>query len=188
MASRPAELLKLKTTPLYSIHCDFDGRIVPFAGYAMPLQYAAGIIAEHNHTRTNASLFDISHMTQIRLHGAKAAAELERLVPGDITGLSLGQIRYTMLTSKSGGIIDDIMVTRERDALLIIVNASRFDIDLHHLKQHLGERVEIEVLANRALIALQGPAAAAVLGDLAIEITYIKFINYILDLVNIMKI
>ncbi len=167
MADQTPEAEDLKTTPLDSFHRGLGGRMVPFAGYAMPVQYTEGIIAEHNHTRDKASLFDVSHMGQIRLHGANAASALERLVPGNIEGLAPGRMRYTMLTTTDGGVIDDMMVTGEEDGLFVVVNASRFDADLPHLREHLGAGVEIEVLADRALLALQGPKAAETLGDLA---------------------
>ena len=151
--------------------------MVPFAGFSMPVQYDAGIIAEHNHTRDQASLFDVSHMGQIRLHGADAAAALETLVPGNIDGLTPGRMRYTMLTTPTGGIIDDMKVTREDDGLFVVVNASRFDADLPHLQPKLGAEIEIEVLADRALVALQGPAAAAALSDLAPEAAAMPFMS-----------
>ena len=168
---------ELKTTPLDALHRELDGRMVPFAGYAMPVQYPAGIMTEHNHTRDKASLFDVSHMGQIRLSGGNEIAALERLVPGNIDGLKPGRMRYTVMTTETGTIIDDLMVTRADDHLFVVVNASRFDVDLAHLRSNLGDDVEIDVLADRALIALQGPEAAAALGDLAPEVVHMPFMS-----------
>jgi len=167
----------LKTTPLDSLHQSLEARMVPFAGYSLPLQYGSGIITEHNQTRENASLFDVSHMGQIRIHGADAAEVLETIVPGSIDGLEPGGMRYTMLTTDVGTIIDDIMVTREEDGLFVVVNASRFESDLPHMQAKIGTDVEIEVLTDRALIALQGPKAAAALADLSSEMTGMPFMS-----------
>jgi len=175
MADQTPEATALKQTPLDTMHRDLGARMVPFAGYAMPVQYAAGIIAEHNQTRSQAALFDVSHMGQIRLHGNNAAKQLENLVPGNIDGLAPGRMRYTMLTTGTGTIIDDMMITREDDGLFVVVNASRFDADLPHLQANLGGGIEIEVLADRALVALQGPAAAAALGELAPDAAALPF-------------
>jgi len=157
----------LKQVPLDALHRELGARMVPFAGYAMPVQYTAGIIAEHNQTRDAASLFDVSHMGQVRIHGDGAAKALESLVPGNIDGLSPGRMRYTMLTRDDGGIIDDLMVTREDAGLFVVVNASRFDVDFPHITGALGGDFEIEHLADRALLALQGPKAAEALTELA---------------------
>ena len=130
------EKTALKTTPLDSLHKSREARMIPFSGFSMPLQYTNGIIAEHNHTRNHASLFDVSHMGQIRVRGKNMTRSLEALVPGDIDNLEIGRTRYTMLTNDKGGILDDIMVTRHEDNLFIVVNASRSDFDLSHLKKH----------------------------------------------------
>ena len=167
----------LKTTPLDSLHQSLEARMIPFAGYSMPVQYDAGIIAEHNQTREKASLFDVSHMGQIRLHGAGAAKALETIVPGSIEGLGTGGMRYTVLTNDAGTIIDDIMVTREHDGLFVVVNASRFETDLPHIQAKIGADVEIEVLSDRALIALQGPKASAALADLSPKVTAMPFMS-----------
>ena len=165
----------LQRTPLYDLHRGLGARLVPFAGYEMPVQYPAGIIAEHSHTRTMAGLFDVSHMGQVRLTGADAAALLERLVPGDIQGLMPGRMRYTQFTNDKGGIRDDLMVTRRDADLFLVVNAACKAADIAHLKLHLGDRVE--ALADRALLALQGPQAAAVMARLAPEAPKLAFMS-----------
>ena len=129
--------------------------MVPFAGFLMPLQYTNGIIAEHNHTRNHASLFDVSHMGQICIRGENMTSSIEALVPGDINNLAIGRTRYTMLTNDNGGILDDIMITRHDDNLFVVVNASRSDFDLSHLKKHSDQNIEINIIDKRALIALQ---------------------------------
>ena len=174
-AQDPAE--ELKTTPLDALNRELGGRMVPFAGYAMPVQFPAGTIAEHNQTREKASLFDVSHMGQLRLHGEGAATALERLVPGNLEGLKPGRMRYSMLTTDAGTIIDDLMVTREVGGLFVVVNASRFDADLPHMEANIGSDVEIEVLGGRALVALQGPAASAALADLAPDAGAMPFMS-----------
>ena len=155
----------LSTTPLDALHRELGARMVPFAGYAMPVQYPAGIIAEHLHCRAQAALFDVSHMGQAKLSGPGGAAALERLVPGDILGLKPFRQRYTLLTGADGGILDDLMVANFADHLFLIVNAGRKHDDYAHLAAHLPADVHLEVL-DRALLALQGPQAATVLGRL----------------------
>ena len=151
--------------------------MVPFAGYDMPVQYTSGIIAEHAHTRGAASLFDVSHMGQVRLAGGQAAAGLEALVPGDIEGLVPGRMRYTMLTTEGGGILDDIMVASLEDSLTLVLNAARKAIDLNHISAGIGDEVTLEPLEDRALLALQGPAAAPVLARLAPQVTEMRFLG-----------
>ena len=153
----------LARTPLFIEHRALGATLVPFAGYAMPVRYPAGIIAEHTHTRTAAGLFDVSHMGQLRLTGDSAAQALERLVPGDIAGLAPWAMRYTQLTNEDGGILDDLLVTRSDDGLILVVNASCKDSDIAHLERRLDAGVDLTVLAERGLLALQGPKAAAVL-------------------------
>ena len=155
----------LKRTALYSLHLSLGAKMVPFAGWEMPVQYPAGIIAEHLHTRAQAGLFDVSHMGQLRLAGADSAAALETLVPGDIAGLARHRMRYTLLLNDAGGILDDVMATRLDDGLFVVVNAATRDADLALLRDRLGSTVE--AFDDRALLALQGPAAAAVLARLA---------------------
>ncbi|MGE0518508.1 MAG: glycine cleavage system aminomethyltransferase GcvT [Candidatus Binatia bacterium] len=157
----------LLRTPLYELHLELGARMVPFAGYAMPVQYSGGIIREHVHTRTRAGLFDVSHMGQIRLSGSGAAAALEALVPVDIVGLAPGAQRYALLTNNAGGILDDLMVANNGDYLFAIVNAACKRQDLAHMQRHLSGRCEVELLADRALLALQGPEAATVMERLA---------------------
>jgi aminomethyltransferase len=157
----------LKATPLDRLHRALGARMVPFTGYAMPVHYADGILAEHNHARSAAALFDVSHMGQAVLVGADAAALLETLLPGDIAGLAPGRMRYAMLTNDKGGIIDDLMATRRDNGVALVVNASRKDIVFPYLADRLKGRARLEIRADRALIALQGPAAAEVLALLA---------------------
>jgi aminomethyltransferase len=158
----------LRVTPLFALHRELGAKLVPFAGYDMPLQYANGIVKEHNHVRSAAGFFDVSHMGQARLTGSDfgaAAAALERLVPGDIAGLRPGRIRYTQLLNESGGIIDDLMVTRDADGVgvSLVVNASRKETDFAHIAERLPAGMRLDPEPNRALLALQGPQAAAVL-------------------------
>jgi aminomethyltransferase len=169
----------LKTTPLDSLHRELGGKMVPFAGYAMPVQYPAGILTEHLHCRAKAALFDVSHMGQGSLHGAGAAAALEALVPGDMLGLKPGRQRYTLLTMQHGGILDDLMVANAgNDRLFLVVNASRKDIDYPHIAAHLPAGIRLERHEDRALLALQGPAAAAVLSRLAPEVAAMPFMGF----------
>ena len=155
----------LRTTPLDLLHRSLGARMAPFAGYDMPVQYGRGVMAEHLHCRAAAALFDVSHMGQLSLHGAGAAAALERLVPGDIQALKPGRQRYTMLLNEAGGILDDLMVANYGDRLVIVANASRKEADAHHLAEGLPG-VALEQHPDRALLALQGPAAALVLNEL----------------------
>lgn len=152
----------MKQTPLDALHRELGGRMVPFAGYDMPVQYS-GIIAEHNHTRSRAGLFDVSHMGQVRIRGDDPAAALEALLPGDITALGNGAMRYTFFTNDAGGILDDLMVTQMGDHLFLVVNAACKEADIAHLRAGLGDDA-VEVLPERALLALQGPAAVEALG------------------------
>jgi aminomethyltransferase len=158
-----ADTAPLRRTPLYELHRARGARMVAFAGYEMPVQYPTGIIAEHLHTRTQAGLFDVSHMGQIRLFGAAAVRALEALVPGDLQALAPSRMRYTLLLNEAGGILDDLMATRLDDGLMLVVNAARKDADFAHLAAHLDRAITIEPRFDRALLALQGPAAAAVL-------------------------
>ncbi|MBM3489352.1 MAG: glycine cleavage system aminomethyltransferase GcvT [Alphaproteobacteria bacterium] len=162
-------------TPLYNLHLELGARMVPFAGHAMPVQYPTGILFEHRHTRDRAGLFDVSHMGQVRLLGAGADIALERLVPGDIVGLAGNRQRYTQFTEAGGGILDDLMVTRREGDLLLVVNAGCKAADVAHLKAALEPAVRVELLSDRALLALQGPAAAAVLARLAPGVERLAF-------------
>ena len=152
----------LKRTPLDALHRELGARMVEFAGYAMPVQYPAGVLAEHLHCRSAAALFDVSHMGQASLHGSGATAALERLVPSDIAALKPMRQRYTLLTNELGGILDDLMVARLPDRLMLVLNSSRKEADLKHIAGHLPAGVTVEPHEDRALLALQGPRAAEV--------------------------
>lgn len=156
-----------RETPLFELHRELGAKIVEFAGYAMPLQYPSGILKEHAHTRQAAGFFDVSHMGQLRLHGDAAADSLERLVPVDIVDLPSNRQTYALFTDDAGGILDDLMVANAGDHLFLVVNASRKHQDIEHLRNILGADCALEVLENRALIAVQGPAAGTVMGRLA---------------------
>ncbi|MGA0597912.1 glycine cleavage system aminomethyltransferase GcvT [Enterovirga sp. CN4-39] len=179
---QPDDLLE---TPLARLHREAGARMVPFAGYAMPVQYPAGILAEHSWTREHAGLFDVSHMGQARLVGpdhATVAAALEALVPADIAGLAFGQQRYTQLLNEEGGILDDLMVARpSRSAgggeLILVVNAATKEADYRHIAARLPEGVELRREDDRALLALQGPEAAGVLGAIAPETGELAFMT-----------
>ena len=165
----------LLKTPLHGLHVELGAKMVPFTGYDMPVQYPAGVKAEHLHTRTKAGLFDVSHMGQIKLTGADAARDLERLVPGDLDGLAVGQMRYSMFTNAAGGILDDLMVCRIEGGLMVVVNAACKDADIAHMRANLSS--EITVLEDRALIALQGPGAEAALSALAPAAATLSFMT-----------
>jgi aminomethyltransferase len=159
----------LLRTPLYELHLELGAKLVPFAGYYMPVQYRQGIIHEHSGTRSTAGLFDVSHMGQAFLHGPSAAVALQRLVCGDIEALKPGRQRYTLLLNEQGGIIDDLMVSRRDDRqgeqwLYLVVNAARKDVDFAHIRSHISGQATLDILSDRALIALQGPRAADILG------------------------
>jgi aminomethyltransferase len=167
----------LKTTPLDAWHRAHGARMVPFAGYAMPVQYQ-GVLAEHLHCRAAAALFDVSHMGQAALTGATAAAALERLVLGDLLGLKPGRQRYTLLTNEAGGIIDDLMVANPGgERLFLVVNASRRDTDFTHIAANLPEDVRLHPHEDRALLALQGPAAAAVIARIGPDAARLPFMG-----------
>ncbi|MGX5725356.1 glycine cleavage system aminomethyltransferase GcvT [Metapseudomonas otitidis] len=170
----------LAKTPLHALHFELGAKMVPFAGYDMPVQYPLGVLKEHLHTREQAGLFDVSHMGQIRLRGNHAGQALETLVPVDIIDLPVGLQRYAVFTDANGGILDDLMVARlGPDELMLVVNAACKDQDLAHLRQHIGGQCEIEPLFEaRALLALQGPAAADVLGRLAPEVKKMTFMQF----------
>jgi aminomethyltransferase len=167
----------LKRTPLYPLHDALGAKFVPFAGWEMPVHYKPGILAEHLHTRARAGLFDVSHMGQIRLEGLGAAAAFERLVPGDITGLASLQMRYTLLLDEKGGILDDLIATRLEDGLFLVVNAARRKADFAHLRDSLSGGITVTPLDERALLALQGPAAAAVLARFVSGIAALPFMS-----------
>ena len=164
-------------TPLHALHIELGAKVVPFAGYSMPVSYPEGILAEHRACRESAVLFDVSHMGQLRLTGDSAAAALEALVPADVAGLAPGRQRYALFTNASGGILDDLMVTRRDDDLLLVVNAACKQADIAHLRQHIGSAVGVEPMPDHALLALQGPKAAAVLQRLAPSLASLVFMS-----------
>ncbi len=177
-----AESESLKKTPLHALHLELGARMVPFAGYDMPLQYAAGIMKEHLHTREAAGLFDVSHMGQLALRPqggevAEAARMLERLVPADVLGLRPGRQRYALFTSDTGGILDDLMVANRGDHLFLVVNAACKEADEAHIRENLVNHVALERLEDRALLALQGPAAAGVMEALAPASAGMRFMD-----------
>lgn len=170
-----AETETLLETPLAGLHRALGGRMVPFAGYAMPVQYPAGIMAEHLHCRAAAALFDVSHMGQAELVGEGAAAALEQLTPADVAGLKPGRQRYGLLTTMAGGIFDDFMVANLGDRLFLVVNASRKAQDLALIGAALPSGVTLRPLPDRALMALQGPEAAAAIAPLAPDLAGMSF-------------
>ena len=154
----------LKTTPFHDLHVRLGAKMVPFAGYAMPVQYPAGVKEEHLHTRAKAGLFDVAHMGQLLLDGEAASAALEKLVVGNIQGLACKSMRYTLFTNGEGGILDDLIVTKWHDHLHLVVNAARKDQDIQHMRDNLD--CPIRTLEDRALLALQGPSAELALATL----------------------
>lgn len=155
----------LKKTPLYQAHVDAGARMVPFAGYSMPVQYKEGVLKEHLWTREHAGIFDVSHMGQARLRGVSPLSAFEEITPGDFIGLKPGKQRYSVLLNKSGGIIDDLMAARpDDDGLFVVVNGACKDNDFKVIDAELAGQVTIERLEDRALLAVQGPEAAAVVG------------------------
>jgi aminomethyltransferase len=167
----------LQRTPLHALHVALGARMVAFAGYDMPVSYPSGILAEHRHCREAAVLFDVSHMGQLRLVGADAAAALETLVPVDVVGLAEGKQRYALFTDDAGGILDDLMVTRRADHLFLVVNAGCKATDIAHLRATIANRCGIEPMPDRALLALQGPAAGRVIARLAPALAMLTFMS-----------
>jgi len=172
----------LKQTPLHALHLARGARMVPFAGYAMPVQYTAGVLKEHLHTRSHAGLFDVSHMGQLALKAksgtvADAALALERLVPQDILGVAPGRQRYAQFTNADGGLLDDLMVANFGDHLFLVVNAACKAEDEAHLRAHLSDSCDIVSLPDRALIALQGPKAEAALAKFCADVSAMKFMD-----------
>jgi aminomethyltransferase len=172
----------LKRTPLHALHLALGGKMVPFAGYDMPVQYAAGVLREHLHTRASAGLFDVSHMGQIALRPKSgkvgdAALALERLVPQDIVAIAPGRQRYAQFTSETGGILDDLMVANFGSHLFVVVNAACKAEDEAHLRARLSDACVIEPLPDRALIALQGPKAESVLAKLCADAPAMRFMD-----------
>lgn len=167
----------LKKTPLYNLHLKLGAKMVAFAGYEMPLQYPTGIIQEHNLCREQAVFFDISHMGQCLITGQTVAEELEKLTPSNITGLKIGQQRYTVLTNDNGGIIDDIIITRTESGFLIVVNAACKEKDFTHLKCHLSDDCDFQIIQDQALFALQGPKAAKIMAQLSEQASNLSFMQ-----------
>src|SRR5689334_6679361 len=172
----------LKQTPLHALHVARGGKMVPFAGYDMPVQYPTGVLKEHLHTRTAAGLFDVSHMGQLTLRAKSgkledAALALEKLVPMDILALAPGRQRYAQFTNEAGGILDDLMVANFGDHLFLVVNAACKEEDEAHLRAHLSDDCIIDSLQDRALIALQGPKAEAALAKFCAEAPAMTFMD-----------
>ena len=174
----------LLQTPLHALHLRLDARMVPFAGYAMPVQYPAGLMAEHKQCRESAALFDVSHMGQLRLVGADAAAALETLVPMDVIDLDAGKQRYAFFTNASGGLLDDLMIVRPAASaraafgdLFLVVNAGCKEADTRHLVTHIGHRCQTVPMPERALLALQGPKAVDALARLNPGVAALTFMT-----------
>jgi aminomethyltransferase len=154
--SAPENLLK---TPLHALHVELGARMVPFAGYSMPVQYPAGLMAEHHQTRNSAGLFDVSHMGQLRLVGTDAAAAFETLMPVDVVDLPVGKQRYGLLLTDEGAVIDDLMFVNRGDDIFVIVNGACKVGDIAHIQEKIGKRCQVIPMPERALLALQGPKA-----------------------------
>jgi aminomethyltransferase len=167
----------LLKTPLHALHVELGAKMVPFGGYDMPVQYPSGVMAEHKHTRATAGLFDVSHMGQVRLVGAGAAAALETLVPVDVIDLGVFKQRYAMFTNEAGGILDDLMICRRPDDLFVVVNAGCKVQDIAHMQKHLSGQCEVIPMPERALLALQGPQAVTALTRLNPEVAQLTFMT-----------
>ena len=169
----------LKTTPLYKIHNNNAAKLVSFAGYYLPIQYANGIIAEHNHTRKAASVFDVSHMGQIKISGPMIHDALEKILPITFSRIAPGQIKYTQFLNKEGKIIDDLMIHRsfEDNQIWLVVNADCTEKDLDHLYSNLNRSYKIELIDDRALIAIQGPKSSNILKEFFNEIDNMPFMT-----------
>jgi aminomethyltransferase len=182
MLARDDQSSPLKRTPLHALHVARGGKMVPFAGYEMPVQYAAGVLREHLHTRQSAGLFDVSHMGQIALRPKSgriedAALALERLVPQDIVAVAPGRQRYAQFTNDAGGMLDDLMVANFGSHLFLVVNAACKAADEAHLRANLSDACIIEPLADRALIALQGPKAESALAKFCADAPAMRFMD-----------
>ncbi len=167
----------MKRTPLYDLHLELGAKMVPFAGYSMPVHYPLGVMGEHLHTRAKAGLFDVSHMGQVVITGADPAAALERLVPVDIVGLGVGRQRYALFTNDKGGILDDLMVVNRGTDLFLVVNAACKAQDVAHLTAGLPDCTVTEI-TDRALLALQGPSAEAAMVAFGLDVTGMRFMHY----------
>ncbi len=179
----------LSRTPLYDLHCELGGKMVPFAGYEMPVQYTSGIIKEHLHTRNAASLFDVSHMGQVNLVGANAISSLEKLVPVDLENLPQNHSTYALFTNDTGGILDDLIITRRAEnELMLVVNAACKHQDFAYLQEHIDKNCLLQMPKGRALLALQGPSAAAIINNLLPEtknLVFMRGCNTVLNGINI---
>ena len=167
----------LLTTPLNALHIELGARMVPFAGYSMPVQYPAGLMAEHVHTRTAAGLFDVSHMGQLKLVGPDAAAAFESLMPVDVIDLAVGKQRYGLLLNDEGGIIDDLMFVNRGEDLFVIVNGACKAGDIAHIQARIGSRCQVVPLPERGLLALQGPQAVTALQRLVPGVERLVFMT-----------
>ena len=168
---------QLLKTPLHDLHVELGARMVPFAGYSMPVQYPAGLMAEHLHTRAAAGLFDVSHMGQLRLEGANAAAAFESLMPVDVIDLPMGKQRYGLLLNDAGGIMDDLMFFNTGNSIFIIVNGACKAIDIAHIQQKIGTQCKVVPMPEMALLALQGPQAVTALSRLAPGVEKLVFMT-----------
>ena len=178
MSTIPApDSASARKTPLYDLHVALGARMVEFAGYYLPVQYPDGIIHEHQHTRTAAGLFDVSHMGQVRVSGEGAARALESLIPMDVVGLENGHMRYGLFTDADGGILDDLIVANAGTHFLLVVNAACKVNDIARMRAAFGDRCQVDELEHRALLALQGPAARDVLVTMAPEIADMTFMT-----------
>jgi aminomethyltransferase len=173
--SAPAQ--ELQKTPLHALHLELGARMVPFAGYSMPVQYPDGLIAEHRHTRASAGLFDVSHMGQLRLAGSEAAAAFETVVPVDVVDLAPGKQRYGLLLTDEGTIIDDLMFVNRGGELFVIVNGACKQGDIQHMQDRIGSRCSVVPMPERALLALQGPKAVDALKRLLPEVDKLVFMT-----------
>ncbi len=167
----------LLTTPLHALHIELGAKMVPFGGYDMPVQYATGVMTEHKHTRAAAGLFDVSHMGQVRLIGAQAAAALETIVPVDVIDLGLFKQRYALFTNEHGGILDDLMICRRPDDLFVVVNAGCKVQDIAHMQARIGDKCQVLPLPDQALLALQGPQAVTALSRLNPDVAKLTFMT-----------
>ena len=172
--STAADLLK---TPLHALHLELGARMVPFAGYSMPVQYPAGLMAEHLHTRAAAGLFDVSHMGQLRLEGGDAAAAFETLMPVDVVDLPVGKQRYGLLLNEEGGILDDLMFFNRGTDIFVIVNGACKVADIDHIERRIGKRCEVIPMPEMALLALQGPQAVTALARIAPDVARLVFMT-----------
>lgn len=168
---------QLLKTPLHDLHLELGARMVPFASYSMPVQYPAGLMAEHLHTRTAAGLFDVSHMGQLRLEGHIAAAAFESLMPVDVMDLPVGKQRYGLLLNDAGGIMDDLMFFNTGSSIFIIVNGACKAVDIAHIQQKIGVRCNVIPMPEKALLALQGPQAVTALSRLAPGVEKLVFMT-----------